>query len=202
MVNRKRTYRLCAEETLELRAKERKKLIIPRQPIVTPIGKNIRWSTDFVSAQFVNGRRFLVLNVVDDYSLEMVGQPTDFSISGQRVTRLLSTLIDNRSCPYQIGFDTGTEFTSKAMFLWQSESPVKLAFILPCKPSQNAYTESLNDKFRNECLDQYWFRKIKDGEQKIESWRHHTNNERPHSSLNYLTSEEFAKNEFISSNSK
>lgn len=192
VINRKRTYRLYTQEKLQVRTKKRKKRIRPRQPMVTPIAKDIRWSMDFVSDQLVNGRRFRVLNVIDDHSREMIGQLTAFSISGQRVARFLSTLIDERSRPDQIVCDNGTEFTSKAMFLWQQESLVKLAFIQPGKPSQNAFVESLNGKFRNECLNQNWFRTIEDAEQKIKQWRHHYNNERPHSSLNYLTPVAFA----------
>ena len=191
-MNRKRTYRLYTEEKLQVRTKKRKKLIRPRQPMVMPIAKDIRWSMDFVSDQLVNGRRFRVLNVVDDHSREMIGQLTAFSISGQRVARFLDGLIEKRSRPDQIVCDNGTEFTSKAMFLWQQESRVKLAFIQPGKPTQNAFIESLNGKFRNECLNQNWFRTIEDAEQKINHWRHHYNNERPHSSLNYLTPVAFA----------
>lgn len=192
VVNRKRTYRLYTEENLQVRTKKRKKLIRPRQPMVVPIAKNIRWSMDFVSDQLVNGRRFRVLNVVDDHSREMIGQMTAFSISGLRVARFLSQLIEQRSLPDQIVCDNGTEFTSKAMFLWQQEARVKLAFIQPGKPTQNAFVESLNGKFRNECLDQNWFRTLDEAEVKIKQWRNHYNYERPHSSLRYMTPVAFA----------
>lgn len=192
VINRKRTYRLYTEEKLQVRTKKRKKLIRPRQPMVMPIDKDIRWSMDFVSDQLVNGRRFRVLNVVDDHSREMVGQLTAFSISGQRVANFLNRLIEQRSKPDQIVCDNGTEFTSKALFLWQQDSGVKLAFIQPGKPTQNAFIESLNGKFRNECLNQNWFRSIKEAEIKINAWRHHYNHERPHSSLDYMTPVAFA----------
>lgn len=192
VINRKRTYRLYNEEKLQVRTKKRKKLIRPRQPMVMPIAKNIRWSMDFVSDQLVNGRRFRVLNVVDDYSREMIGQLTAFSISGQRVARFLDELIDERAKPDQIVCDNGTEFTSKAMFLWQQDSHVKLSFIQPGKPTQNAFVESLNGKFRNECLNQHWFRTLEDATLKIKHWRHHYNHERPHSSLKFMTRVAFA----------
>ncbi len=187
VVNRKRTYRLYTEEEIQVRTKKRKKLIRPRQPMVMPIAKDIRWSMGFVSDQLVNGRRFRVVNVVDDYSREVIGQLTAFSISGQRVARFLDGLIEKRSRPDQIACDNGTEFTSKAMFLWQQDSGGKLAFIQPGKPTQNAFVESLNGKFINEYLNQNWFRTIIDAEFKIKQWRFHYNNERPHSSLGYMT---------------
>ena len=89
--------------------------------------------------------------------------------------------------------DNGTEFTSKAMFFWQKNRGVRLGFIQPGKPTQNAFVESLNGKFRNECLNQYWFKTIEHAEQEITKWREHYNNVRPHSSLEYMTPVAYAK---------
>ncbi|WP_445083943.1 DDE-type integrase/transposase/recombinase [Candidatus Vondammii sp. HM_W22] len=89
--------------------------------MIVPIGKNIRWSVDFVSDQLVNGRRFRVFNVIDDYSREVIGQLSDFSINGHQVARFLTQLIELRSAPDQIICNNGTEFTSKAMFYWQKK---------------------------------------------------------------------------------
>ncbi len=192
VVNKKQTYRLYTEQSLQVRTKKRKKLIRPRIPMVMPIAKDIRWSMDFVSDQLSNGRRFRVLNVVDDYTREMTGQLIAFSISGQRVARFLRQLVDQRRKPDQIICDNGTEFTSKAMFFWQRDTGVKLGFIQPGKPTQNAFIESLNGKFRNECLNQQWFRNIDEAKQTIDQWRNHYNHERPHSALNYMTPVAFA----------
>lgn len=192
VINHKRTYRLYREEKLQVQTKKRKKLTRPRVSMPVPIAPNIRWSMDFVSDQLVNGRRFRVLNVVDDYSREMVGQLTDFSITGQRVARFLDELIHERSQPEHIVCDNGTEFTSKALFFWQKASGVKLAFIQPGKPTQNAFVESLNGKFRNECRNQHWFRSIEEARHLIREWRNHYNHKRPHSALNYLPPVVFA----------
>ena len=192
VVNRKRTYRVYSELGLQLRTKKRKKLVRPRMPMVVPIDKNIRWSMDFVSDQLSNGRRFRVFNVIDDYSREMVGQLTDFSITGQQVARFLSQLIEQRGKPDQIICDNGTEFTCKAMFFWQQDSGVKLGFIQPGKPTQNAFVGSLNGKFRNECLNQHWFRSIEEARKTVAQWREHYNHERPHSALKYMTPVAFA----------
>ena len=193
VVNRKRTYRIYTEEGLQVRTKKRKKLQRPRQPMEVPFTANQRWSMDFVSAQLWNGRRFRVLNVVDDFSREMVGQLVSVSISGRQVARFLDHLIETRGRPDRIVCDNGTEFTSKAMFFWSKEADVKLAFIQPGKPTQNAFVESLNGKFRNECLNRHWFRALDEARVEIEAWRQQYNHVRPHSVLNYLPPVVFAQ---------
>ncbi|WP_335985808.1 integrase core domain-containing protein, partial [Spongiibacter tropicus] len=95
--------------------------------------------------------------------------------------------------PNTIVCDNGTEFTSKAMFFWSQESGVKLGFTQPGKPTQNAFVESLNGKFRNECLNRHWFRSMEEARTEIDQWRHHYNHVRPHSSLDYLPPVAFAK---------
>ena len=119
VINIKHTTRLYTEERLQLRNRKKKKLDRPRQPMVVPIDKDIRWSMDFVSDQLSNGRRYRILNVKDDYSKELVGQLVAFSISGQQVGRFLDQLIESRNAPDQITCDNGTEFTSTAMFFCQ-----------------------------------------------------------------------------------
>lgn len=191
--NKKRTYRIYTEEGLQVRTKKRKKLTRPQQPMEVPTAPNQRWSMDFVSDQLSNGRRFRVLNVVDDYSREMIGQLVSVSISGRQVARFLSQLIEQRDRPNKVICDNGTEFTSKAMFFWSKETGVTLGFIQPGKPTQNAFVESLNGKFRNECLNQHWFRTLDEARYEIELWREHYNHVRPHSSLNYMSPVEYAK---------
>ena len=193
VVNKKRTYRIYREEGLQVRTKARKKLQRPRMPMEVPNQVNQRWSMDFVADQLSNGRRFRVLNVVDDYNREMVGQLVSISISGRQVARFLDDLILERQRPKTIICDNGTEFTSKAMFFWSQETGVKLGFIQPGKPTQNAFVESLNGKFRKECLNAHWFRSLDAARDIIDQWRHHYNHERPHSSLNYLSPVEFAQ---------
>ena len=193
VINKKRTYRIYTEEGLQVRTKKRKKLQRPRQPMEVPCAPNERWSMDFVSDQLGSGRRFRVLNVVDDYSREVIGQLVAVSISGQRVARFLSELFEQRKKPKRVICDNGPEFTGKAMFYWSKETGVKLGFIQPGKPMQNAFVESLNGKFRNECLNQHWFRSLDEAKAEIDTWRIHYNNVRPHSSLGYIPPVEFAK---------
>ncbi len=148
---------------------------------------------DFVSDQLANGRRFRILNVVDDFSRECVGQLVDVSISGHRLARFLTELMSQRKRPASIVCDNGTEFNSKAMFFWSKERQVKLNFIQPGKPTQNAFVESFNGKFRDACLNQYWFNSLDEAREEINQWGDHYNHVRPHSSLNYLPPSEYAK---------
>lgn len=191
VINRKRTYRIYREEGLQVRTKKRKKLIRPRVPMLVPDTVNERWSIDFVSDQLANGRRFRVLNVVDDYSRECVLQIVDFSISGQRVAHELDRL--KRKLPKTIVCDNGPEFTSKAMFFWAKRTGVKLHFIQPGKPTQNAFVESFNGKFRAYCLDLNWFASLADARSTIDNWRTHYNHVRPHRSLGRKPPAVFAK---------
>jgi len=181
--NPKRTYRIYREEGLQVRTKRRKKLARPRVPMPPASCVNERWSMDFVSDQLANGRRFRVLNVVDDYTRECVLQIVDFSISGQRVALELERLARLRSLPTTIVSDNGSEFTGKAMFAWSQRTSVVLHFIQPGKPTQNAFVESINGKFRDYCLDLHWFAGLDDARTRIENWRQHYNHVRPHRSL-------------------
>ena len=161
--------------------------------MLTPTRANERWSMDFVSDQLSDGRRFRILNVVDDYTRECIGQYVDLSISGETVSRLLTMLVNERGQPSSIVCDNGSEFTSKAMFFWAKQSGIKLAFIQPGKPTQNAFVESFNGKFRASCLNQHWFRTLDEARDEIEMWREHYNHVRPHSALNYMPPSLFAK---------
>ena len=183
VINPKRTYRIYREEGLQVRTKRRKKLTRPRIPMLVPDRVNVRWSMDFVSDQLANGRRFRILNVVDDFSRECVLQVVDFSLSGLRIAKELDQLTEQRPLPKTIVCDNGPEFTGKAMFFWSQASGVKLHFIQPGKPTQNAFVESFNGKFREYCLNLNWFASIDDARTIINKWRTHYNHVRPHRSL-------------------
>ena len=146
VVNRKRTYRLYSALGLQVRTKRRKKLIRPRVPMAVPSRSNERWSADFVSDQLANGRRFRVLNIVDDFSRVCVGQLTEFSISGEHMVRYIDQLAQTRGLPATLVLDNGPEMTSKAMFFWARRHGIRLHFIQPGKPTQNAFVESLQRK--------------------------------------------------------
>jgi putative transposase len=193
VINRKRTYRVYRLLGLQVRTRKRKRLTRPRIPLPLPTAPNQRWSLDFVSDQLASGRRFRILNIVDDYSRECVGQLIDTSISGTAVSHFLDELGTTRGLPKTLVSDNGTEFTSKAMFLWAQRTGVTLHFIQPGKPTQNAFIESFNGKFRDNCLNQHWFTDLNDARRTIDAWRRHYNEVRPHSALGYLPPAVFAK---------
>ncbi len=191
VVNRKRTYRIYADLGMQVRTKRRKKLVRPRVPLEVPMQANERWSMDFVHDQLSDGRRIRVLNIVDDYSRVCVGQLVDLSISGARVARYLDQLAETRGLPRRIVLDNGPEMTSKALFLWSQQRGIRLHFIQPGKPTQNAFVESFNGRFRDGCLNQQWFRDLDDARRVIEDWRQDYNEIRPHSSLGYQSPADF-----------
>jgi putative transposase len=189
VANHKRTYRLYRALGLQVRRRRRKKLDRPRVPLAPATAPRQRWSMDFVSDQFTSGRRFRVLNVIDDHTRECLGQLADVSLSGHRVAAFLSELGQRCGLPSRIVCDNGPEFTSKALAEWQQATKVELHFIQPGKPMQNGFVESFNGKFRDGCLNQLWFRNLAEARREIEQWRRHYNSERPHSSLGNLPPE-------------
>src|ERR1700759_4175721 len=142
--------------------------------------------------QFANGRRFRVLNVVDDGTKECLGAIPDTSISGRRVARELTTIVARRGKPGSIVSDNGTEFTCNAMLAWCKETGIDWHFIAPGKPIQNAFVESFNGRMRDELLNETLFFDLDDARSKVAKWVADYNEERPHSSLKYLTPAAYA----------
>jgi putative transposase len=157
-----------------------------------PQAQNQRWSLDFVSDVLADGRRFRVLVIVDDFTRECLAMVVDTSLSGQRVVRELDALISARGKPLMIVSDNGTELTSHAVLRWQQDTGVEWHYIAPGKPVQNAFVESLNGRFRDECLNEHLFRGLPMVRHTIESWRIDYNGHRPRTSLGGLTPNEFA----------
>ena len=191
-VNHKRLYRLYRAEGLAVRRRWHRRLARPRIALTAPSCPNERWSLDFVSDQLANGRTFRTLNVVDDHTRECRGIEVDTSISGQRVARFLDRLVDEHGLPQALLFDNGPEFRSRALEEWAYRRGVQLHFIQPGKPTQNAFVESFNGRFRDECLNEHWFATLADARERIEDWRLDYNQVRPHSSLGNLAPEEYA----------
>jgi putative transposase len=192
--NRKRTYRIYREERLSVRRRRRKRVAAaPREALPVPEQPNVRWSMDFVADTLGDGRTFRVLNVVDDFSREALATEVGRSIPGSRVARVLDRVAGARGLPSTIVVDNGPEFTSRVLDQWAYERGVELHFIQPGKPVQNAFVESFNGKFRDECLNQSWFVSLADACRSIGAWRLDYNRVRPHSSLGDLTPEAYAE---------
>ena len=151
------------------------------------------WSMDFVSDALFDGRRFRALTVVDNFTRESLAIEVDQGIRGEQVVQVLQRLAYSRSLPERIYCDNGPEFISKVLDKWAYEKGVTLDFSRPGKPTDNAYIESFNGRFREECLNTHWFLSLADARDKIELWRRDYNESRPHMSLGYLTPVEFAE---------
>jgi putative transposase len=193
-VNRKRTYRLYREAGLAVRRRKRKRIgLFERKPLPKPSTVNRSWSMDFVADGLIDGRKLRVLAIVDDYSRECLVLEVDTSINGRRVAAVLDRLADLRGLPLSITVDHGPEFEGQVLDAWAYEHGVLLNFIRPGKPVENAYIESFNGRFRDECLNEHWFLTMAHARGVIEKWRIEYNTERPHSSLGDLTPEQFAR---------
>jgi putative transposase len=192
VINHKRTERLYREERLSLRLKRRRKrAALIRVKLPAAERPNQRWSMDFASDSLCTGRKFRVLVIVDDYTKESPAIEVDTSIPGARVVRVLDKLAEMRGLPEVITVDNGPEFAGKAMDEWAYRHGVKLNFIRPGKPIENAYAESFIGRLRDECLNQNWFTTMNEARYFIEEWRIDYNGVRPHSSLGNLSPEEF-----------
>jgi putative transposase len=192
-INRKKTQRLYREEGLTVRRRKgRKRAVGARAPAPVPALPNQRWSLDFVHDQMITGRRFRVLNVVDDVTRECLAAIPDTSISGKRVVRELIELIAVRGKPGMIVSDNGTELTSNAVLEWCGEARIEWHYTAPGKPTQNAFIESFNGRMRDELLNETLFTSLAHAREKIAAWADDYNTGRPHSSLGYATPAAFA----------
>ena len=193
LLNRKKLYRLYKEERLTVRKRGgRKRALGTRAPLTIPQDANQRWSLDFLSDALIDSRRFRILAIVDDFSRECLALVADNSLSGLRVARELDRIVGIRGRPCMIVSDNGTELTSHAILRWQEETQIEWHYIAPGKPMQNAFIESFNGRFRDECLSEHLFANLKQARLIIEDWRIDYNTRRPHTSLNGLTPTEFA----------
>jgi putative transposase len=192
--NHKKIYRLYREEGLAMRIRQRRR-IGWNGAVAAPAARkaNERWSIDFLSDAVSTGQVIRMLTMVDDYTRECPAIEVDTSLGALRVRRVLDRVVSERGLPEAIVLDNGREFRSRALAAWSEERGVRLEFIQPGKPVQNAYVESFNGRLRDECLNANWFTNLNDARRKIEVWRRDYNQERPHSSLGYLSPTAFAK---------
>ena len=192
-VNHKRVHRIYREEGLALRRKKRKRCVRTLTPLGNYTEANQEWALDFVHDATAFGRSIRVLNVIDAYTRESLAMEVDTSFAGQRVTRVLDGIIAKRGLPQSIRCDNGPELTSRHFLSWNLERKINLVHTQPGKPTQNGYVESFNGKLREECLRISWFQNLFEARKIIANWRRDYNENRPHSSLNYLTPAEFAQ---------
>jgi len=188
-----RAYRLWRAARLQVpRKRPRKRTAAARPRPQAPCGPNQVWSYDFVFDRCANGQQLKCLTVTDEFTKEGLAIDVDGRIRSPRVIDVLSQLVSARGAPAFLRSDNGPEFVSKALLSWIVAQGIGTALIEPGKPWQNGVAESFNGKFRDECLSLEWFRSRAEAKVVIEAWRRHYNDVRPHSSLGYLTPNEFA----------
>jgi putative transposase len=193
-MNHKKLRRLYAEERLQVRRRGgRKRALGTRAPLAIPQGRNQRWSLDFVSDAFTDGRRFRILTVVDDFTRECLCLVADTSLSGARVARELETVMARRGRPLTCVSDNGTELTSLAILKWSQETGIDWHYIAPGKPTQNAFIESFNGRLRDELLNEVLFTSLAQARQALTAWKDDYNTIRPHSAIGNIPPAIYAK---------
>ena len=193
VANHKRVHRVYREAGLQVRRRRRKRLTGgERVPLPAPSRRGERWSIDFMADTLADGRGFRTLNIVDDFTRECVAIEVDRSLPGARVVRVLERLAATIGLPRILVSDNGPEFAGRTLDAWAYRQNIELRFIRPGKPIENAYIESFNGKFRDECLNEHWFLSIAEAQQIIEAWRVDYNTVRPHRSLRQLTPAAYA----------
>lgn len=195
-VNHKKVERIYyRDEGLSLRRRRRKKLAaVPRLALSRPTQPGRCYALDFVHDRLVTGRRYKCLTMTDPCSKEVPVIEVDVSIGGARVCRILDRLFLTRPLPETLILDNGPEFAGSALDAWAAQRGVHLHFIQPGKPVQNAFIESFNGKFRDECLNEHWFLTLQEAQLVIEAWRREYNEERTHSTIGDVTPQEFITN--------
>jgi putative transposase len=193
-VNHKRVHRLYVAERLQIRRRRRKKVpVADRQPLIKPTAPNDVWSADFVFDRTAEGRVLKCLTIVDDATTEAVAIVPARALGGVAVTRVLDRLALTRGLPGVLRTDNGLEFCGRAMLTWAHERGVTLRLIAPGKPTQNAFVESFNGRFRDECLNEHWFTSVAHAQAVIEAWRREYNEERPKKGLGGLTPADYRR---------
>ena len=194
--NHKKIYRVYTDMKLNIRRRARKRLPERvKQPLVVPTAPNQVWSIDFMQDRLVDGRKFRLLNIIDDYNRESLAIEIDTSLPSLRVIRVLERLAAERGYPANIRCDNGPEFISHLLEEWCSHEHrrINLQFIQPGKPMQNAYIERKNGSIRRELLNAYLFNSLAEVRIIAEEWRLDYNTERPHKSLGYLSPLQYAQ---------
>jgi len=195
-VNHKRLYRVYRAAGLQVRRRARKRRSAGDRVVLPPLtARRQRWSMDFMRDTLADGRPFRTLNIVDDYTRECVAIEVDRSLPGARVVRVLARLAETVGLPATIVVDNGPEFVSRTVDAWTYARGVTLSYIRPGKPVENAYIESFNGKFRDECLSEHWFATVAEAQAVIEDWRLDYNQVRPHSALGNVPPTTFAEDQ-------
>ena len=186
--NHKRVYRIYCELELNMRIKPKKRIVREKPDrLSVPDSVNCMWSMDFMHDQLQNGRSFRLLNVIDDYNREGLAMEVDFSLPSDRVIRVLDQIIEWRGKPKAIRSDNGPEYISSSIKKWAEKHDIKLSYIQPGNPQQNAFVERYNRTVRYDWLGQNLFESIEDVQYCATKWLWNYNNERPNMGIGGIT---------------
>jgi putative transposase len=193
-LGRELAYRLYTEESLQLRSKRprRRKMVVARRERYVPKRANQAWSMDFVADQLADGRKLRALTVIDVFTREALCIRVGQRLRGEDVVDACNQLVAKRGAPVRVFVDNGSEFSGRTMDMWAYHHGVQLDFSRPAKPTDNAFVESFNGSFRDECLNLHWFESLAEAREKIEAWRIDYNDSRPHQALEEMTPSEYA----------
>lgn len=191
-VNAKRVLRLLRAEGLLVRPRRlrRKRVAPPSAPLRTPTRPDEIWAMDFVKDALASGRALRVLTLIDEFTRESLAIAAGFSLPSRAVLGVLDRAVAARGRPATLVVDNGPEFIAQAVALWARAQGIELRFIARGKPVQNAFIESFNGRFRDECLNEHWFASLTEAQAVIAAWRRDYNTRRPHSALGYRTPHE------------
>jgi putative transposase len=190
--NHKRVYRVYTGLQLNIRRRCKKRIPARvKQALSQPERNNQVWSIDFMSDSLWDGRKFRLLNIMDDYNRELLAIEADTCMPTIRLIRELERLKETRGLPDMIRVDNGPEFISKELDNWCKKEKIHLHFIQPGKPMQNAFIERCNGSIRREFLNANIFTSIKEVRDMAEEWKIDYNQNRPHQALGYKTPLEF-----------
>ena len=193
-INHKRLYRVYT--AMKLNQRRRAKRRLPervKQPLAVPTGPNQCWSLDFMSDALTDGRKFRVLNVIDDFNRESLAVEVDTSLPALRVKRVLDEIVSQRGLPANIRSDNGPEFISGCIEQWCETNKVSWHYIQPGRPMQNAFVERQNGSLRREVLDAWAFESLREVRMITAEWQLDYNTERPHKALGYLSPLRYAQ---------
>ena len=193
-IGRNLVYRLYREEGLALRTKgpRRRKMVVHREARCRPAQANEAWTLDFVHDQLSDGQKFRALTIVDVFTREALAIEVGPRLRGEHVVEVLDRIVRRRGTPKHLFADNGSEFTGHLVDLWAYHHGVRIDFSRPGKPTDNAFIETFNGSFRDECLNVHWFDTIAQARREIEAWRNEYNEGRPHAALGYLSPSEYA----------
>ena len=196
--NHKKVYRVYKDMHFEKRVTLKKRLPARvKNPLEQPTEFNVTWSMDFVSDVLECGRKFRVLNIIDDSDRVCVAQIVSMSFPASRVVKALEEVIWTAGKPRNIRCDNGPEFIAKEFQEWCEGNGIRILYTQPGCPTQNGYIERYNGTYRRAILDQYIFKTIGQVREKTDEWIDFYNNKRPHESLDNMTPMEYrnSKNE-------